>query len=93
MSKSSIERQFGRTLTTLDIIKSTEEELPMHPFPFFQMIGTGYVFIALLLIVALIVCIAITVTTSRISNKKMKAEEEKEMMASVIVTDNSTDQG
>lgn len=68
----------------------------MHSFPFFHAIGAGYVFAAVLLIVALILCTAITVTASLISNKKikkMKAEEENEMTASDIVTNNPTDQG
>lgn len=63
----------------------------MHPFPFFEMIGVGYVFAAAVLIVALIVCIAITVITSRASNKKMKAETEKAMTASDSVTNNLAD--
>lgn len=50
----------------------------MHPLYLFEMIGIGYIFIAAVLIVGLIVCIAITVTVSRISSKRMKAESEKE---------------
>lgn len=65
----------------------------MYPFPVFHMIGAGYVFAAVLLIAAMILCTAITVTASLISNKKIKAETEKEMTKPDIVTDNPTNQG
>lgn len=63
----------------------------MHPFPFFHVIGIGYVFTAVLLIVALILCTAITVTASRISNKKMKADAGKEKTDYVSEEAESTD--
>lgn len=63
----------------------------MHPLYLFAMIGAGYIFIAAMLIVALIVCITITVTASRISGKHMKAEAEKEKADDVSEQAENTD--